>query len=606
MDELEFSNHLYERGAELNSYVGAWYSDWTNRFSTEVRFSYLELDMRQESVGGTDFGEMQISTDDVTVYIGGDDSRQSNKLDYENTSFSFRGFYDLGQHQLTFGVEREELEVYNLFVQHSETEIRFSGGIDAFREGSAGAIYYNNAPSHDPTDAAADWGYELNTVFVQDDFDMGNGVALVFGLRYDWYTTGDAPVENEAFTAEYGFSNTNTLDGEGLLQPRFGFTWDATDTLSVRGGIGLFSGGNPNVWLSNTYSNNNVLQFGQRGRSFGYTDGTRSLFDTDIVWQDVEDGVTAGPGYGIPGELYDAVASGVGDNFEINYLDPNFEIPSDWKFALGATWDLGDDYMLDADIILTKGQDTAIVLRGDLEQTGTTAEGRPIYDSVREPSFVLTNSDKGNQSLGWSVSLHKSYDNGLDWTVGYAFSDAEDVQPMTSSVAFSNYMNRSFFDPQEQVLSTSNYNIKHRFTFTTNYTKYFFGDNATRISLYGSANTGTPYSDTLAGSPNDVYGFNPYLEGNPLLAANGDRNANDGSWWAKMDLKIEQEFGGFGEDDKISAYFVVDNLTNLLNDEWGIQRQANFPGNVAEGEQEEARQGESSLYEIRFGMNYIF
>ncbi|HAW54627.1 MAG TPA: cell envelope biogenesis protein OmpA, partial [Hyphomonas sp.] len=70
-DELEFSNHLYERGAELTSYAGSLYSDWTDNFSTEVRLAYSELDNRQISVGGTDFGEITIETDDVDVYLGG-------------------------------------------------------------------------------------------------------------------------------------------------------------------------------------------------------------------------------------------------------------------------------------------------------------------------------------------------------------------------------------------------------------------------------------------------------------------------------------------------------------------------------------------------------
>ena len=33
-NEFEFSNHLYERGAELDSYAATLYSDWTDRFST--------------------------------------------------------------------------------------------------------------------------------------------------------------------------------------------------------------------------------------------------------------------------------------------------------------------------------------------------------------------------------------------------------------------------------------------------------------------------------------------------------------------------------------------------------------------------------------------
>jgi len=349
--EFEFANHLYERGAELNSYVGSLYSDWTTNFSTEVRVSYLKIDNRQLSVGGTDFGEIRVVTENVDVYLGGDDSRQSNKLIYDVESFAFKGKYDLNGHYLTFGVEQEKLDVFNLFVQHTETEIRFRG-IDNFRDGFASAIYYNNAPSNNPDDAAADWGYKVNTVYAQDEFNLGDRLVIVAGVRYDWYTTGVAPAENAGFVAEYGFSNSGTVDGLGLFQPRVGFTFDLTGDTTIRGGIGLYSGGNPNVWLSNNYSANNVLQFGQRGRSFGYTDGSRSLFDDDIVYQACEEGVPTGPGYCIQGELFDAVAQGVGDNFEINYLDPDFDLPSEWKFALGVTHVFPNDYVFNADLLM--------------------------------------------------------------------------------------------------------------------------------------------------------------------------------------------------------------------------------------------------------------
>ncbi|MET2736297.1 hypothetical protein ABXT16_12720, partial [Staphylococcus epidermidis] len=39
-NEIALSNHFYERGAELQSYVASVYSDWTDDFSTEVRVGY--------------------------------------------------------------------------------------------------------------------------------------------------------------------------------------------------------------------------------------------------------------------------------------------------------------------------------------------------------------------------------------------------------------------------------------------------------------------------------------------------------------------------------------------------------------------------------------
>ena len=51
-NEFEFSDHYYERGAELKSHTGALFSNWTDKFSTEVRVSNLKLDNRQVSRSG--------------------------------------------------------------------------------------------------------------------------------------------------------------------------------------------------------------------------------------------------------------------------------------------------------------------------------------------------------------------------------------------------------------------------------------------------------------------------------------------------------------------------------------------------------------------------
>jgi hypothetical protein len=633
LNEFEFEPHLYERGTELKNYVGTLFSDWTPNFSTELRFGYVDVDNRQETIGGTDFGEIRIETDDVNVFIGGDDSRQANDLNYEIFQYAARGFYTAGLHNLTFGFEREQFEIFNLFVQHVDTEIRFDG-IDNFRTGFADRVEYNNAPSLNPLDAAVEWGYANNTLYLQDEWDIVPGLTLIGGLRYDFYTSEDTPAENSDFVSEYGFTNAQNLDGEGLIQPRLAFSWEAQDNLNVRGGVGRYSGGNPNVWLSNTYSANNVLQFGQRGRGFGLSsgainrDGTPrnpdfptqlSLLDPAVNYVQCEDGVPTGPGWCVPEALANAVAGGTGDNFEINYLDPDFEIPSDWKFNLGATYVpevalpgfLGGEYTINLDLLASFSQDTAIILRGDLEEDGgTVANGAPSFDSVREASFVLTNAeDENNRSLTISGAVAKSYDNGIDWSLGYAWNDAEDVQPMTSSVAFSNYTNRAFFNPQAEELATSNYNTEHRFVGRFGYEKAFFGDYATRLSLVGLADSGRPYS--IGTQDAGFFGFNPFIDDALVLDNPGDRNAEDGSWFAKVDMRLEQEFPGVLEGHKTSAFILVDNLTNLISDEWGVQRRVPFPNivdadDLAGGRSPELREGDVSLYQIRFGVRYDF
>merc|ERR1712137_960824 len=143
----------------------------------------------------------------------------------KGTSVMLRGHYyfDNG-HTLTFGYESDKLEIYNLFVQHAETTIIFES-LDDFANGTNAEIDYGYAYSGNLNDRAAEWGYTAHSTYLQDEFYLTDDLRVVAGLRYDWYTTSDKPVENEEFTASYGYSNTATVDGIDLLQPRIGFNY---------------------------------------------------------------------------------------------------------------------------------------------------------------------------------------------------------------------------------------------------------------------------------------------------------------------------------------------------------------------------------------------
>jgi hypothetical protein len=645
--EISLSNHFYERGAEFTSMVSSLYSDWSDNFSTEVRLGYSEVKNRQLSLEqDSGFGEFRVekvgANENIKVFLGPDDSRQANKLNYENLAFKIAGTYYLDEHELYFGYEREELDVFNLFVQHNQTETRFNN-VDDFESGLADDVYYGNANSHNPNDAAGEFKYALNTLYFQDKFELTDyDVTITAGLRYDWYTSDDTPTHNQNFEDRYGYSNAQNLDGVDLIQPRFGFNWTASEQLEVRGGFGLYSGGNPNVWISNSYSNDGVRNIQE------------SIKDVQILGADAITYNGSGqPGYDIPQELFDEIGSGSSDS-DTNVTDPNFEIPSEWKYSLGLTYVTESEYVLMADLLYTDKQDAAVVQNLANGQVDTAPDGRPIYFGVnhgRNNDFLLTNvkGDSGDTTV-LSFAVSKEYDNGLAFTASYAYTDANAVHPMTSSVAFSNYHEIAVSDSENPGVTTSNYEIPHRFTLSATYTHEFFVGYETQFSLFGQANQTNPY-DYNFDSKSDGFGFNdksrqllyvPTMGDskvvygadfdqqafNDFVASEGltrgrimARNELDGSWWTKFDIRVEQKLPGFRESDNASAFLVVENFGNMLNDDWGVLKQGSFlqsavTASITDDGQysfdrfssptPQSRVTDASLWEIRVGVKYNF
>ena len=67
---------------------------------------------------------------------------------------------------------------------------------------------------------------------------------------------------------------------------------------------------------------------------------------------------------------------------------------------------------------------------------------------------------------------------------------------------------------------------------------------------------------------------------------------------------------GINAEHSARAFIVVDNVTNPLNDEWGVMYKPNFPYGVTQGDidagRAESRIGGASLWEIRIGAEYRF
>ena len=676
--QVSDGNHFYERGGLLESYSGSLNSDWTNNFNTELRFTRVEFDAVQDPVVGTEgFGEIQVIVPNTaggssTIYLGADDSRHFNDLVYTSDVYKAKANWQLGDHLLTFGAEREELDVFNAFIQRTRGLWQFgrfnnngATGVSDFASGAFDDFRYQNAAgTNDPNDGAAQFAYEINTAYLQDKWQITPELQVTAGLRYDYYSSSSEPLLNPRFVSSYGFANNATMDGRDLLQPRIGFKYDYSDAIRFHGGLGLYSGGNPNVWISNNYSNNGVTLFDCRERASG-NDCIPGIAGN--INNYTYGGGSGSPFFDVPDEAIAALAAanasaGAGP---VNALDPDFEIPSEWKAAFGTVIDFGaadqwygDDWRLMLDLLVSRTNEAAYVLPISFVQTRVAADGRPVYTGNTN-DFLLTNAEEKGWARTVSAGLSKEYDNGIDWTAGYAYTQAKDVNPMTSSVAFSNWSNVQTYDPVNMDLGNSDYVIPHRFTFNLNFRKEFFGEYATKASLFATANEGAPYSYTIGSTNAFTVGNNSsrnlayipngitdpvispssnaavvqslvnFINGNSDLrdmrGSIAERNSQTDPWRSRFDIRFAQEFPGLRADDRTEAFVVVRNVGNLINEDWGLLKEHGFPGNAqlygisgidAQGRliitsfsprvDQATTINSASLWQVRLGVKYKF
>ncbi|MCH8059664.1 MAG: carboxypeptidase regulatory-like domain-containing protein [Proteobacteria bacterium] len=642
-DEFEFSNHFYNKGSESTTTTFIVTSQWTDTLSTELFYTDSRMNDSQVTVGPKDMGDHQIDLGSNVIYLGADDSRQANLLFTDSQFLKLTGQYLVGDHVISAGYESEDLRAFNIFVQHSvggewdydddsgsnpaacdaltaqgrhDDPTCGTTGIDKFVLGRPTQVYYGSGGlTNVATDAAGDYTNTFNALYVQDEIYFPNrDLTLTAGLRYEWVTSSDHPNFNAALSTALGVDNDHGIDGISAVLPRVGFSWGIRDDLTLRGGIGLFSGGNPTVWLSNGWTNDGVtmvqtdIEYNDDD-PMGVPRDNPSIFDGGIP---LEAGRVGGA---IPTELYNIVAAtgtDTGATRRTNLIDPNYEQPKEWKLSLGGSWDMPwGGIMAELDYMYTVLKDGAIYVDPGQEITGMTSAGAPIYSLITpgvDQNLMLTNTSRDSKAQVISATFNKSFDWGLDLLLGYAYTDAEDASPMTSFTAgtsFSNLATNYINDPRAAL---SNYNVRNRVTLRASFAREFWGDNTTRFTLMGFYSEGQPSTYTLdsedvlsegrnrqsllyvpdgPSDPNVVYdpNFDAALQAE-FFAWIDRRNLKGGTFvprnsitthssW-RLDLRIDQEIPLGMEGLKARAFLKIYNFSNMLNSSWGRQYDAQF------------------------------
>jgi outer membrane receptor for ferrienterochelin and colicin len=477
-NRYSFKSHWYNRSETVEAFNFQLFSDWSDQFSTEVKIGRKTNETGQVGLAlPQGIGEIQVNTDNGRVYLGIDDSRHSNALNNETWQAKLKAEYLTGNHTITAGYEMDSVDVFNLFIQETRGEWRF-GSIDEFEAGTPDFLIYQNAVTNNPDDGAASFNFKTHSLYLQDRWDAGDKLTLMAGLRVDIYDQSDAPAYNSNFEARHGFSNTSALNGKTLIQPRFSFTYDLDDQTKIRGGFGRFGGGDPLVWVSNSFSLDGVT--------------IASAFVTDpalINGLDFRSIPSAIQGMLVPG------------NGNTSVIDPNYKIPSVWKgnLAIERYFDfgpLGEDWHWTVEAIWSRAQDAVDWKELRRTQIGTAVDGSPIYSSEGGYDIMLTNGEGGGSDV-YAISFDKAWDNGWSVFGSYTFTDSETANEGTSSTAQSNYNFAAHLDRNNRAVGTSPFEVRHKVKLGATFRKDFWDDNFTTVSVYYSGKSGRPFSITL-------------------------------------------------------------------------------------------------------------
>ncbi len=611
----DLSSRFYDQTIDYESWTLQAFSDWTAQFSTELRAtvsnyeSGFDVGLRQPQVG--------VDLDAGTVSFGTERFRHGNQLDVDTSQIFLKANYFTGAHSIDFGFDWIEEDYSNLFVESSLGVYDFDS-IEDFATGNQGLRYSfrTSADPNDPFFPRADFAWDVLGLFAQDTWSVTPDLTLQYGLRFETFNTSNDPLRNESFEQAFGFSNQGTIDGETVLQPRLGFNWQPEDLGfqgQLRGGLGLFRGRTPGVWITNPFSN---------------PGGTIDVFTCDSRGQSNEC-LELDPNFQIsPDPDNQPRLGGVSPAQDVDVVEDGFRLPTEWKANLA--WDMElpglDRANLTAEIGKTWVKDSMYWQDLNLgEVQGTLPDGRNHYwadvntasgartDRNRDFNnvIVMRNTGKGERTNA-TLSLDKTWSG--DWgqlfgRVAYNYMSASDVSSGTSSRAISSFRNQPVFNTNEEVEGRSIFEIGDSLNLTFQYTANWFDFGATRISSFLQYRDGRRFSWVFDGDMNGDGVFNNSLlyvpefgevmfvdgGGNPdpagqdaffelvgnvgeLRSAQGGavaKNSNRSSSVTQLDLRFAQDFD-FGHRFRGQLFFDIENFTNLLNSSWGQIEQVGF------------------------------
>ena len=649
------TSHWYTQSNKDEAYTFELNSRWTDKLVTNFRATKRSYVNGQNPPSGQNYSDVSVCTapsadTNLTacqagfsaVRFGPDGFRHANVLSLKELRFNFQAEYTLGANLLKVGMQARNAKPFNLFLPNSRGVYYFDSLAD-FQAGRASRLQYANAVTGNPPDAAFQTDYWTYSFFFQDALNITDNLKLTAGFRYDFYDYPQKPILNPNFTTRNGFTNQGNIDGKSIVQPRVSLEWKPTPSLRFNGGFGLFGGGTPDVLTGVPFSNTGyaTTNIDIQRTATGFTEVTGAGGFTQAIGSLALDNLNRDPTFGftVPANVQ-ALQRGtltgtplIPPAAETIAMSPTFKLPAQWKAFLSAKWDI-KGWEVGVDGVASKAsneiayKDNRVQLLVVNGQQQFTPDGRIRYDGLTNGTtpgktsnnaganrdLIITNVSNGGRSWVLGLSLSKSWDFGGDFAIGYSRSHATDTGPglrfgTTAGSLYASVPRLGDVNAPAYV-DRSVDEIKNRFKMQLGYRHEFFGDNETRLTLFGERQSGRPFGFTMsdfASGRSAVFGVNQtawqlYVPdfanasglnaGLVTFATQGDfdlfkayvarfnlkpgvmrKYQNTNPSINRLDFQISQQFPTIIKGHKIRVVADMRNLLNFIDNDWGVAKE---------------------------------
>jgi hypothetical protein len=494
---------------------GGLYNEFLTNYSTTKDFRTVPVRFPQVTVRGIARSD---TTGTANLVFGTEASSQGNSLDQRTIEFTDNLTIPIGTHSFTIGGKALKYRSVNLFAQNSSGTWTFASLADLNNGVPSSYVISAPAPT-DPYGGIATIKTTTYTMYAADLWQATPTLSLNYGVRWDKPVFDNLPPYNGSVDTTYG-RRTDVVAHNAQLSPRLGFNWDLTGDKKnqLRGGVGLFSGPTPFVYLSNAFGNSGLSGYSSltcNGTPVSNTSTTSLLVPAFTQETAAHPPLQCLSGTRPNGAtVAGAAISGPTASAAVNTIDPTFKNPSYLKATLGIDHRFNSGWVATLEGLYTRSRNNAFYqnlalvgfqgyglnnrpLYGTFTATGAT----PTTKGTRQQVLDVTNSS-GDYSYNITGQVQKAFTNNFEASLAYTYQQSRDVASVTSSTAGSNFrfqrdqgtgllsdrtVSRSKYDQPHRIVASGSYHFK---TYTDLSVLYSGQSGAPFDFVYGSS-TGT-------------------------------------------------------------------------------------------------------------------